>query len=91
MIDKVILLREQANDLLYEANKLVYEYNHLPELNIKVAVLGFFSLKTRPGNCSGLYSTFGNAFTTEFKSIRCLRIAEATTFSILTLALTCGT
>jgi type I restriction enzyme S subunit len=34
MIDKVILLREQANDLLDEANKLVYEYNHLPELNI---------------------------------------------------------
>jgi type I restriction enzyme S subunit len=34
IIDKVILLREQANDLLDEANKLVYKYNHLPELNI---------------------------------------------------------
>ncbi len=30
-----------------------------PELKISVAVFGLFSLKTRPGNCSGLYSTPG--------------------------------
>jgi len=30
-----------------------------PELKMSVAVLGLLSLKTRPGNCSGRYSTPG--------------------------------
>jgi len=34
LIDKAILLREEANDLLNEADKLVNEYNRLPPLNI---------------------------------------------------------
>lgn len=34
LIDKTILLREQANDLLNEASRLVYEYNRLPPLDI---------------------------------------------------------
>lgn len=34
LIDKAIILREEANDLLKEANKLFYEYNNLPPLNI---------------------------------------------------------
>jgi len=54
-----------------------------PELKIRVAVLGFFSLYTSPGNCSGLYSTPGKTRTMEFRSMFCFRVADATTFSIL--------
>jgi len=34
----------------------------LPEPKMRGAVLGLLSLKTRPGNCLGLYSTFLNTF-----------------------------
>ena len=66
-----------------------------PELKIRVAVLGRLSRKTKPGNCSGRYSTPGYPFTTAFRSTRCFRVAEATTFSMLmdafTFGIYCGT
>jgi hypothetical protein len=61
-----------------------------PELKISVAVFGFFSLKTRPGNCSGQYSTLANVLTTVFRSMCCPRVADATTFSMLIIDLTRG-
>jgi hypothetical protein len=61
-----------------------------PELKIKVAVFGLFSLNTSPGNCSGRYSTPGYPFTTAFKSTFWFSVAEATTFSMLITALTFG-
>ena len=54
-----------------------------PELKISVAVLGFFSRYTSPGNCSGLYSTPGKIRTIELRSIFCFSVADATTFSML--------
>ena len=61
-----------------------------PELKMRVAVLGLLSRKTKPGNCSGRYSTPGYPFTTAFKSTFWFSVADATTFSMLTEALTCG-
>ena len=40
-----------------------------PVLKIRIAVLGFFNLKTKPGNFSGRYSTKGFPLTTAFRSI----------------------
>jgi hypothetical protein len=61
-----------------------------PELKIKVAVFGLFRRKTKPGNCSGRYSTPGYPLTTAFKSTFWLSVAEATTFWMLNVALTFG-
>src|SRR5213594_4039732 len=58
-----------------------------PELKIRVAVFGFFNRYTRPGNCSGRYSTPGKTRTIALRSIRWFRVAEATTFSMLMNAL----
>src|SRR2546426_4725711 len=58
-----------------------------PELKIRVAVFGCFSRKTKPGNCSGRYSTPGKTRTIALRSIFCFNVAEATTFSILINAL----
>ncbi|MBA7643497.1 hypothetical protein ES703_51228 [subsurface metagenome] len=55
-----------------------------PELNMRVAVLGLFSLKTRPGNFLGLYSTFLKTFMMERRSNFWSRDATATTFCIWT-------
>ncbi len=59
-----------------------------PELKINVAVLGLLRRKTKPGNCSGRYSTPGYPLTTAFRSTRWFRVAEATTFSMFIVALT---
>jgi hypothetical protein len=59
----------------------------LPVLKISVAVLGLLSLNTSPGNRSGRYSTPGCPFTTAFKSTFWFKVADATTFSIIILAL----
>ncbi len=59
-----------------------------PVLKIKCAVLGFFNLKMAPGNFWGLYTTLGTALMMEFKSRDWLRLTEATTFTMLTLAFT---
>jgi hypothetical protein len=53
-----------------------------PELKISVAVFGFFSRYTSPGNCSGLYSTPGKIRTIELRSIFWFSVADATTFSM---------
>ena len=55
-----------------------------PEPKMRFAVLGFLSLKTMPGNCSGLYSTAGKALTMEFRSRVWLRVTDATTFTMVT-------
>lgn len=55
-----------------------------PEPKMRFAVLGFLSLKTMPGNCSGLYSTAGKALTMEFRLRVWLRVTEATTFTMFT-------
>ena len=55
----------------------------MPELMMRVAVLGLLSLKTRPGNCLGLYSTFLNTFMMSSRLIFWSRLAEATTFTML--------
>jgi len=52
----------------------------LPVLKIKVAVFGFLSLKTKPGNTLGLYSVCGNFSTIFCKSIFWLSDTEATMF-----------
>ena len=57
-----------------------------PEVKISVAVFGFFSRYTSPGNCSGLYSTPGKIRTIEWRSIFWFSVADATTFSILMYA-----
>ena len=61
-----------------------------PELKIRVAVFGFFSLKTSPGNWSGWYSTSTKFFVISFRSTLWFIEAEATTFSMLTIALVWG-
>ena len=58
-----------------------------PVRKIKVAVLGFFNLKTNPGNWSGWYSVSGNFWVKSIRSIFWSTEAEATTFSILTIGL----
>src|SRR5208337_4046428 len=55
----------------------------LPVPKIKVAVFGFLSLKTKPGNTLGLYSVWGNFSTIFCKSIFWLSDTEATMFCIL--------
>ncbi|SMH70530.1 exported protein of unknown function [Candidatus Nitrosotalea okcheonensis] len=62
----------------------------LPELKISVAVFGDFNLKTRPGNCSGWYSTSGNSFVIATRSIFWSTEAEATTFTMSTIGFVCG-
>jgi hypothetical protein len=62
----------------------------LPELKIKVAVLGVLSLKTKPGNWSGWYSTSTKFFVIWLRSTVWFIEAEATTFSMLTIALVWG-
>src|SRR5215831_17893141 len=62
----------------------------LPELKIRVAVFGDFSLKTRPGNWSGWYSTSGNICVIKLRLTVWLTVADATTFSMLTIGLVCG-
>jgi hypothetical protein len=57
-----------------------------PELKISVAVFGFFSRYTSPGNCSGLYSTPGKIRTIALRSIFWFNVADATTFSMLMYA-----
>jgi len=61
-----------------------------PELKISVAVFGFSSLNTRPGNWSGLYSTFSKVLTIWFRSIFWSRITDATTFWISTIGFSGG-
>jgi len=53
-----------------------------PEEKIRVAVFGFASLKTRPGNWAGLYSVSGNAFWIWVRSSFWFRVTDATTFWI---------
>ena len=55
----------------------------LPVPKMRVAVLGFFNLKTRPGKTLGLYSVWGNFSTIFCKSIFWLRETEATMFWML--------
>jgi len=55
----------------------------LPEPKINVVVFGFFIRYTKPGNCSGRYSTPGKTRTIEFRSIFWWRVPVATTFSML--------
>ena len=54
--------------------------------------MGLFTgfLKTNPGNWSGWYSTSGKFFVILFKSIAWSTVADATTFSILTIGLVWG-
>ena len=59
----------------------------MPELKIRVAVFGVLSLKTRPGNWSGWYSTSTKFLVIWFRSTVWLIDADATTFSMLTMAL----
>src|SRR6267378_7354247 len=61
-----------------------------PELKIKVAVFGVFSLKTSPGNWSGWYSTSTKFLVIRLRSTLWLIEADATTFSMLTIALVWG-
>jgi hypothetical protein len=62
----------------------------LPELKIRVAVFGDLSLNTRPGNWSGWYSTSGKICVIRLRLTVWFTVAEATTFSILTMGLVCG-
>jgi hypothetical protein len=62
----------------------------LPEVKIRVAVLGDNNLKTRPGNWSGWYSTSENLRVISLRSIFCSTDAEATTFSMLTIGFVLG-
>src|SRR5688572_22739844 len=62
----------------------------LPELKMSVAVLGDLSLKTRPGNWSGWYSTSGKIWVIRLRFTVWLTVAEATTFSMLTIGFVCG-
>ena len=55
----------------------------LPVPKIRVAVLGFLSRKTSPGNTLGLYSVWGNFATISWRSIFWFRETEATMFWIL--------
>jgi hypothetical protein len=61
-----------------------------PELKINVAVFGDFNLKTSPGNWSGWYSTSGKICVIKFRLTVWFTVADATTFSILTMGLVCG-
>ena len=54
-----------------------------PDEKIRVAVLGFASLNTSPGNWAGLYSVSGNALWIWVRSRVWFMVTEATTFSIL--------
>src|SRR3989344_678351 len=54
-----------------------------PELNINADVFGSLIRMTRPGNCSGLYSVFGNASANLINGISFSREADATIFWIL--------
>ena len=53
-----------------------------PDEKISVAVFGVASLKTRPGNCAGLYSVSGKAFWIWARSSLWFIVTEATTFWI---------
>ncbi|MDI6805135.1 MAG: winged helix-turn-helix transcriptional regulator [Candidatus Bathyarchaeia archaeon] len=57
----------------------------LPERKIKVAVFGFFSLKTSPGNRFEGNSALGKPSMTESRFTLCPNVAEATTFTTLTV------
>src|ERR1022692_3838762 len=61
-----------------------------PELTVRVAVFGFLSLKTSPRNWSGWYSTSTKFLVIWLRSTLWFIEAEATTFSMLTIAFVWG-